>query len=416
MRVALLTWILLNYMMNIYNKFGKTRFSGFYPHAVLCIGLLLGSSLAVAASADEVQAAYGLFKQGHPEQALKKVNDYIASNPKGALSTTDAKARFLKGIILTEQRKTEDAISLFSSLTQDYPELPEPYNNLAVLYASQGKYDKAKLALEMAIRTHPSYATANMNLGDIYALMASEAYARALQLNRSDSETQTKLAMIKDLFSTSGMIAKTAPALKNAPSIKAEGIATGKSDKIAKGKVDGGTQANTGKAAQDSTSDATPGTSGTDNSSSSSNATIQTASVAGESRSSDAKAATDSDKKDANGGKNSPNEVLKAVHSWVDAWSSQSVDKYLAFYAGDFHTPDGESRDDWVSARTQRINKPKFIKIRMSDEKVEFSDSTHAIVKFHQTYHSSQLKTNGHKTLLMVKSGGKWLIQEERAK
>src|SRR6266478_4423624 len=94
----------------------------------------------------------------------------IADNPR------DARARFLKGLILTEQNKPNDAIKVFTALTDDYPELPEPYNNLAVLYASQGQYDKARKSLEMAIRTHPSYAIAHENLGDVYAKMASEAY------------------------------------------------------------------------------------------------------------------------------------------------------------------------------------------------------------------------------------------------
>jgi tetratricopeptide (TPR) repeat protein len=49
-------------------------------------------------------------------------------------------------------------MAVFSKLTEDYPELPEPYNNLAVLYAQQKQYDKARTALEMAIRIHPGYA------------------------------------------------------------------------------------------------------------------------------------------------------------------------------------------------------------------------------------------------------------------
>ena len=69
-----------------------------------------------------------------------------------------------------------------------------------MLYASQGQYDKARAALEMAIRTHPSYATAHENLGDIYAKMASQAYDKALQLDKSNTTAQTKLNLIKDLF------------------------------------------------------------------------------------------------------------------------------------------------------------------------------------------------------------------------
>ncbi|MGC2048514.1 MAG: tetratricopeptide repeat protein, partial [Gallionella sp.] len=147
------------------------------------------------AYADDFQDANRLFKEGQQSQALVKVNDYLANKPK------DSQARFLKGLIFTEQGKTTEAIKIFSALTEDYPELPEPYNNLAVLYASQGQYEKAKLALEMAIRTHPSYATAHENFGDIYAKMASQAYDRALQLDDRSTSAQTKLVMINQLVS-----------------------------------------------------------------------------------------------------------------------------------------------------------------------------------------------------------------------
>ena len=128
-------------------------------------------SLAVPALAqtDELQEAQQLLKQGQTDRALERVDQYLKSRPK------DARGRFLRGILLAEQHKPNDAIRVFTELTQDYPELPEPYNNLAVLHASQGQYDKARNALEMAIRTHPSYATAHENLGDIYAKMASQA-------------------------------------------------------------------------------------------------------------------------------------------------------------------------------------------------------------------------------------------------
>ncbi len=100
---------------------------------------------------------------------------------------------------------------MFTELTRTIPELPEPYNNLAVLYAGQGDYDKARKALEMAIRTHPSYAVAHENLGDIYATLASQAYDKALQLDSNNATARKKLALIKELFP-----AKTAATLAQA--------------------------------------------------------------------------------------------------------------------------------------------------------------------------------------------------------
>jgi tetratricopeptide (TPR) repeat protein len=146
--------------------------------------------------ATEIQDINLQFRKGDLTGALNNANRYLAKNPK------DAQARFLKGLILADQGKTNDAIAVFTGLTEDYPELPEPYNNLAVLYASQSKYEAAKNALEMAIRTHPSYATAHENLGDLYAKMASIAYDKALALDSKNATAQTKLALIKDMMGT----------------------------------------------------------------------------------------------------------------------------------------------------------------------------------------------------------------------
>jgi tetratricopeptide (TPR) repeat protein len=100
-----------------------------------------------------------------------------------------------------------EAIAVFSKLTEDYPELPEPYNNLAVLYARQKQYDKARTALEMAIRTYPGYATAYENLGDVHANLASQAYDKALQLDPAKKIAQTKLFRLRELISTAGVAA-----------------------------------------------------------------------------------------------------------------------------------------------------------------------------------------------------------------
>lgn len=334
-------------------------FDRFHHHAALFASVLLLST-SLAAYADDIQDANKLFKQGQHSQALDKVNSYLAGKPK------DAQARFLKGLILTEQNKTGDAIKVFSDLTEDYPELPEPYNNLAVLYASQNQYDKAKLALEMAIRTHPSYATAHENLGDIYAKMASQAYDRALQLDRSNTATQTKLAMIQDIFAD-GTRGKTSATRNVAASAKPE-LAKADTAAIKSAPAEKNTEATSTEKSTES-----PAASG------------------------------------------NSDEVLNSVHAWAAAWSAKDVQKYLSSYAADFKTPSGESRADWEALRNERISKPKSIQVSISKPSVKFTDSTHATVTFKQSYRASHLKSNDNKTLVMVKSDGKWLIQEERS-
>ena len=358
--------------MNMFNRFSKARLVRSHRYAALFVGALLLSANP-AVHADDIQDASKLFKQGQHGQALDKVNGVLAGKPK------DAQARFLKGLILTEQGKAAEAIKTFSALTEDYPELPEPYNNLAVLYASQGQYDKAKLALEMAIRTHPSYATAHENLGDIYAKMASQAYDRALQLDRSNTATQTKLAMIQDLFagSTRG---KAVPAHNNPVPGKAEAV---------QGKTEGMTPA-----ANEAESKPVPAKP----------EAVVTKPAAAEKSTEPAPMADNS------------GDVLKAVHAWAAAWSAKDVSKYLSFYAPDFKVPDGASRAAWEAVRQERISKPESIQVGISKATVKFGNSNHATVKFHQSYRASHLKSSGNKTLLMVKSGDNWLIQEERAK
>ena len=107
---------------------------------------------------------------------------------------------FINGVLLSELGEIDSAINVFVSLTKSHPALPEPYNNLAVLYAQNGNFDLAKTALEKSIKTHPSYATAHINLGDLYTRMASESYNQALQIDKSNKNAKTKLSLIKKLF------------------------------------------------------------------------------------------------------------------------------------------------------------------------------------------------------------------------
>lgn len=159
------------------------------------------------ALADDAQDINRRFRSGDLAGALEQAERHLAKNPK------DAQVRFLKGLILGDQGKRDDAIRVFTGLTEDFPELPEPYNNLAVLYAAQEKYDAAKNALETAIRVHPNYATAHENLGDLYAKLASLAYDKALTLDGGNATVQSKRARIGDLIAG---VASPAPAADKA--------------------------------------------------------------------------------------------------------------------------------------------------------------------------------------------------------
>ncbi|MEO5669867.1 MAG: tetratricopeptide repeat protein, partial [Ramlibacter sp.] len=137
------------------------------PTAIRLVALAAALWMPHAVFADDYSDVTQLMRSGKTSEALAKAEQFIAAKPR------DPQMRFLKGVLQTEAGRTPDAIATFTRLTEDYPELPEPYNNLAVLYAGQSQFDKARAALEMAIRTNPSYATAHENLGDVYAKLAS---------------------------------------------------------------------------------------------------------------------------------------------------------------------------------------------------------------------------------------------------
>ena len=339
--------------------------------ALLLAGLLLAAY--AGAQSDEYAEAGKLFRAGQQAQALEKVDNFLKANPK------DARGRFLKGLIFTEQGKPADAIKIFTGLTEDYPELPEPYNNLAVLYASQGLYDRARGALEMAIRTHPSYATAHENLGDIYAKMASQAYDKALQLDKGNAAAQTKLEMIKELFS-GGTRGGAKPA-------------SGMSTPIVTAAT---------KPAPPPVATPTP------------TPPPPPPAVATPAPKPVEPAAPPAVKPPAAAQNNIDNDVLKTVNNWAKAWSGNDVKEYLSFYAPNFQTPGGVPRADWEAARKTKVAKPRKIDVRVESPKVTVTDNNRVAVTFRQSYRSANIKVASTKTLIMVRAGDRWLIQQER--
>lgn len=322
------------------------------PAIIVAIAL---QSLAPQAQADVYQDIGKLIKQGQFSQALEKADQYLATVPK------DPQARFMKGLILTELNRTPEAIVVFTKLTEEYPESPEPYNNLAVIYAQQKQYDKAREALEMAIRTHPSYATAHENLGDIYAHMASQAYDKALQIDSSNTSAQTKLAMIRDMMTSVRPGAPRPAAKPSAVATPAQPAARSEPVAVAAAKP-----------------------------------------AAAEPVSAPSAGATE--------------EIGKTIVAWADAWSRKDMKTYLAFYASEFETPNGESRASWEEERNKRIaGKPGSIEVKVDGLKVVMNGADRATARFHQTYKAASLKSSGPKTLALVKRDGKWLIKQEQA-
>ncbi len=168
--------------------------------------------VAGTAHADEYSDVSQLIRAGNMAGAMARADQLLATRPR------DPQMRFLKGTIQQATGKQAEALASFTSLTEDYPELPEPYNNLAVLLAAQNQFDKARAALEMAIRTNPSYAVAHENLGDVYAKLASLAYIRSLELGAASAGVTPKLALIREAIGANpGPAAAAVKAPGNSP-------------------------------------------------------------------------------------------------------------------------------------------------------------------------------------------------------
>ncbi len=317
----------------------------------------------------ELQDINRILKAGQSQQALDRVNAYLTSKPK------DAVGRFIRGLAQSELGKTNDAIMTFQSLTEDYPELPEPYNNLAVLYSSKGQFEKARVALELAIQTHPSYSTAHENLGDIYAKLASQAYDKALQLDKGNPNVATKLNLVRDLFSTNPKsntaprAVVSAPAAAIAPAAAPAPLATVKT--------------------------AVPAAA----------ATPPVAAAPAVPLKAPSAAPSTSD---------SSNDVTSAVNSWAKAWAGKNPDGYLAAYSKSFKPEDGASRAAWAATRRERITTPRRITVELIGTTVEMISPSEAKVTFRQAYSSDALQTRSRKTLTLTKEGSRWLITRER--
>ena len=326
----------------------------------MAVALGLGASMALAQTEDYAEVNR-LLRSGQLAEALAKADQYLVGKAR------DPQMRFLKGVILTESGKTQDAIATFSKLTEDYPELPEPYNNLAVLYAGQSQFDKARAALEMAIRTNPSYATAHENLGDVYAKLASQAYSKALQLDGTNPGVAPKLSLIRNLFAAdtrSGATASVAAASAPTP-------AAAKPASPAPAAPVAAVTKPAAPAAAPAPAPAAP------------------------------PVAADAQR-----------EVEAAVRSWAGAWSSKDMNGYLGAYAGSFAPPGGQARKAWESDRRARIEPRTRIGVDVTNLEVTVNGDK-ATARFRQDYTSDTLNVTSRKTLDMVKSGNRWLIVRE---
>ena len=148
------------------------------PLATACAILFVSSSTSWA-QADAYASVNRLLRDKQFSAALSSIEAYLSKNPR------DPQMRLLQGVAHTENGQIQEAKAVYIRLTQEFPELPEPHNNLATVYAQESQFGLARESLEMAVKLNPNYAVAHENLGDVYVRLARESYARAATLDRN---------------------------------------------------------------------------------------------------------------------------------------------------------------------------------------------------------------------------------------
>ncbi|MYN11262.1 L,D-transpeptidase Cds6 family protein [Pseudoduganella aquatica] len=426
----------------------------------VCAGAgLLAALLATPAFADELADVTKLLRAGKASEALARTNAFLAKNP------ADPQMRFMKGVLLTEQNKSDEAIAIFTKLTEDYKDLPEPYNNLAVLYAASGQYDKARVALEKAIRTNPSYMTAYENLGDVYGKLASQAYDKALALGNGAPPATSKLTLLRTFSSSTGskvsVSVPDAPAVaaaRTAPPAVAAAAAPASSVKLVSQIPEQPKTAplqripSMAVAPQTAPAAAKPAPAPVAAPSPVAVAAVPAKPVPAPAPAiaAPAKAPAPAPVVAAAPAKPVPapvvaaapakpapapapvaaatvaaaaaakpaagnaerDEVLSRVNGWAKAWATQDVNGYLGYYSNEFTPPKGASRKAWADERRARIEGKGRIRVEVNAPQVVITGDT-AKVTFRQVYESDRLSANSRKTLVMVKHGGKWQIKQE---
>lgn len=342
---------------------------------ICALALSGGSAWANSAASAEVSK---LLEQGKLSEAAQRAQNGLKQN------ASDVQLRFLQGVIATEQRKYDQAIQIFTALTQEFPAMPEPYNNLAVLYAAKGEDRKAAQVLEQAIRTNSSYATAHENLGDLYARMASDAYAKALQLDGSRKPEQPKLSLIKQ-------IAAAGPATVAAASAPAASAPASKPS----------TPPAAPAAAAPAPAPATPAAA----------PAAPPSKPAAAAKPAPAEPAKPTAKADDD--KLVVATVEKAVMAWAKAWEQQNMTAYYAAYSNHFEPQEG-SLAAWKVERKERIVGKPSITLEVRDLKVAVQGER-ATASFRQYYASGSFKATTRKTLRMQREGDKWRITREEA-
>ncbi|MFT4925344.1 MAG: tetratricopeptide (TPR) repeat protein [Phenylobacterium sp.] len=319
--------------------------------------LILLSGLMVSSSGMAVDDPYSQIidaqQNGQYPEALSHITRLLNQNQ------NDVQALLLKGNVNKLMGNTDNATAIFKGLIDSHPEMPEAYNNLAVLYADAGKPALAIETLQQVFATQSSYATAYKNLRTLYNQMASLAYRDALDIQQKPKQQLSQFAML------------------NTVQMKKPPVPVKVSEKVPVQLASAAIQSDVTLVAQTTTTAKQPLAE-----------SVQTL----------------------------PEIVIKKmIIEWAKAWAGRNIKDYFAYYHNDFVPPNNLSRARWETYRGNRLSKPKFINVDLVGVKIKQSSATTATALFEQHYRSNTYSDTVVVQLTLKKHQDKWLIVSEES-
>jgi hypothetical protein len=323
-----------------------------------------------------------------------------------------------RGVSLIEANRSDEAIAAFNKMAAEYPQLPEPHNNLAVIYAARGQQDKARLALEAALRTHPAYAVAMENLSQVYARQAKEAYAKALPSGSAGkpSSPAPTLTVMRHVVLPGLSVAPDLLAAVNSmtrPAVPTTSVLA--SAPAAPPTVTAAAKPATPPAVIASAAPPTPkptvvAAAPTSTSTPTSTPPMTPPVAASKPAAAPAAASAPTTALDRDAQQAVLMQVRQAVVGWARAWSRQDMDAYFAAYTPEFDG--GKNRKAWMDDRRNRITSKKSIEVNVSGISVVMEGNA-ATAHFKQEYASGDLQVTSGKRLRFARVGDRWLIDKE---
>lgn len=378
--------------------------------------------------AEELRQAKALQAKGNYQGAFDRVNTYLNSNPK------DPNAWLLYGVSLMNQNKLTEASDIFSKLIQLYPDAPEPYNNLAAVYARQGNNEKAVETLLHAFETHPSYAQVQQNLKSVYAALATQAYNRALDLDNNQAPARAKLAILDQVYQSNPIpqaVAAEPAAIAAAPissvpetaAVKPENTAPVAPAEPAELVIEE-RDVSEGIVPVYEDENAVADTQQPEPTALASNETVENDSPAVEQQIAeqsdvqpDAQPVVQEAEQVAAAVKvldeSTRSDIEQLINGWASAWSSQDVLAYLNYYAYGYSPSQEISHTQWRQGRNKRLKKPAFIKVTVSDISLAKMDDGRIRTVFRQDYRSNTYQDTVYKTLIFSEQQDGWKIAAE---